>query len=127
MVWPFSRPSRSGLEVAQIETQACLSCVIAPPRVRERAMSDETSMTKGISSEDMRAYLGRESSFEGADEVSRNDIRRKLEVYCFHCPIHYEEEAAKAHGYRTVVAPNTMTSLWSMPAYWYPGEAMFYG
>ena len=25
------------------------------------------------------------------DEVSRNDIRRKLEVYCFDCPLHYDD------------------------------------
>ncbi|HLY63930.1 MAG TPA: MaoC family dehydratase N-terminal domain-containing protein [Chloroflexota bacterium] len=69
-----------------------------------------------------RAWLGRETSFEGADEVTLGDIRRKLEVYCCDCPLHYDEKAAQAHGYRTVVAPVTLTHLWAMEPYWSPGE-----
>jgi acyl dehydratase len=72
--------------------------------------------------EEARKWLSRETAFEGADEVTRSDIRRKLEVYCFDCPLHYDDAVAKAHGYRTVVAPATMAPLWGMPPYWSPGE-----
>ena len=69
-----------------------------------------------------RAWLGRETTFVGADEVTLSDIRRKLEVYCFACPLHYDEVVAQAHGYRTIVAPVTMTPLWAMQPYWSAGE-----
>jgi len=69
-----------------------------------------------------RSWLGRETSFDGADAVTLSDIRRKLEVYCFDCPLHYDPEVARAHGYRTVVAPVAMTGVWTVPPYWTPGE-----
>ena len=72
--------------------------------------------------EEAQKWLGRERAFEGVDEVTRSDIRRKLEVYCFYCPLHYDEVVARDHGYRTIIAPATMASLWAMPAYWSPGE-----
>jgi 3-methylfumaryl-CoA hydratase len=84
-------------------------------------MADRTEKVD-ISLEDTRKWLGVESNFEGVDEVTRNDIRRKVEVYCFDCPVHYDEAVARAHGYRTLVAPVSMTPLWAMPAYWSPGE-----
>lgn len=71
---------------------------------------------------ELEAWLGRERVDEGVDEVTRNDIRRKLEVYCFDCPLHYDEAVARAHGYRTLVAPVSMTSLWAVAPYWTPGE-----
>jgi hypothetical protein len=46
-----------------------------------------------VSLAETERWLGRAQPFAGIDEVSRNDIRRKLEV-----------------------------SLWSMPAYWMPGQ-----
>lgn len=69
-----------------------------------------------------RTWLGKETEFVGADAVTQSDIRRKLEVYCFDCPLHYDEHVAQAHGYRTIVAPVTMTPLWAMQPYWVPGE-----
>ena len=69
-----------------------------------------------------RLWLGRETHFSGADAVSLSDIRRKLEVYCFDCPLHYDEGVAREHGYQTVVAPVTMTPLWAIQPYWSPGE-----
>lgn len=77
--------------------------------------------------EELEGWIGREHPFTGADDVSRSDIRRKLEVYCFDCPLHYDDAVARAHGYRGLVAPVTMTPLWSMPAYWLPGDPQFYG
>ena len=72
--------------------------------------------------EDLQSWIGREHGFVGVDEVSRNDIRRKLEVYCLDCPLHYDDAVARAHGYRELVAPTCMTPLWAMPAYWNPGD-----
>lgn len=82
---------------------------------------------KTVSLDELQAWIGREHGFAGVDEVTRSDIRRKLEVYCFDCPLHYDDEIARVHGYRGLVAPVVMTPLWGMPAYWSPGEAVFYG
>jgi acyl dehydratase len=78
--------------------------------------------TQTVTLEELQGWIGREHSFAGVDEVSRNDIRRKLEAFCFDCPLHYDDAVAQAHGYRGVVAPVSMTPLWAMPAYWSPGE-----
>jgi acyl dehydratase len=80
-----------------------------------------------VSLEETEKWIGRAHAFAGVDEVSRNDIRRKLEVYCFDCPLHYDDDVARAHGYRGTVAPATLTPLWSMPAYWNPGEPPAFG
>jgi 3-methylfumaryl-CoA hydratase len=79
-----------------------------------------------LSLEKLQAWIGREHPFAGVDAVTRSDIRRKLEVYCFDCPLHYSDEVARAHGYRGLVAPVALTPLWAMPAYWRPGEPVLY-
>jgi acyl dehydratase len=84
-------------------------------------MQDDAT-TEPASLAAIEQWLGRETEFAGVDEVSLNDIRHKLEVYCFDCPLHYDEEVARAHGYRTIVAPAAMTPLWAVPPYWSPGE-----
>jgi acyl dehydratase len=85
------------------------------------------SEAQTVSLDETERWIGREHGFAGVDEVSRNDIRRKLEVYCFHCPLHDDDEAARAHGYRGLVAPRTLTPLWAMPAYWTPGGPPAWG
>jgi 3-methylfumaryl-CoA hydratase len=75
---------------------------------------------------DMEALLGLEHELSGIDEVTRSDIRRKLEVYCFDCPLYTDTKVAQAHGYKDIIAPGVMTPLWAMPAYWEPGEPVFY-
>jgi acyl dehydratase len=87
---------------------------------------EERTEAETLSLEETRKWLGRETTFEGADEVTRSDIRRKLEVYAFDCPLHYDEAVAKAHGYRAIIAPAAMTPLWAMPPYWSPGEPPIY-
>jgi acyl dehydratase len=73
--------------------------------------------------EDTEALVGTElARFEGPDPVSRGDIRRRLEVLAWDCPLHYDAEIARGHGYRDVVAPATMLMTWAMPAYWSPGD-----
>jgi acyl dehydratase len=79
-----------------------------------------------VSLEELQAWIGREHEFAGIDAVTRNDIRRKLEVYCFDCPLHYDEAVARAHGYRGLVAPAALTPLWAMPAYWSPGDPVLW-
>ena len=75
---------------------------------------------------DLEGWIGKKHEFKGIDEVSINDIRRKLEVYCFDCPLHYDAAVARAHGYRDVVAPVALTPLWALEAYWNPGEPVYF-
>ncbi|MGQ9352069.1 FAS1-like dehydratase domain-containing protein [Mycolicibacterium gilvum] len=72
--------------------------------------------------DELRDRVGEKIHFRGADSVTQNDIRRKLEVFTFSCPLHDDEAAAKANGYLGVVAPVTMTPLWGLPPYWAPGQ-----
>jgi acyl dehydratase len=73
--------------------------------------------------EEAEQWVGRElARYRGADEVTVADIRRRLEVLAWDCPLHYDEAVARRHGYRTVVAPATMLMTWAMPAYWEPGD-----
>jgi acyl dehydratase len=73
--------------------------------------------------EDAQSWVGRVlGKLEGADEVTLGDIRRRLEVLAWDCPLHYDEAIAQEHGYRTVVAPSTMLMTWAMPPYWSPGD-----
>ena len=83
---------------------------------------DPKTMSSSDWLEEAQKWLGQEKTFEGVDEVTRSDIRRKLEVYCFYCPLHYDDAAAQAHGYPMLIAPATMAPLWAMPAYWSPGQ-----
>jgi 3-methylfumaryl-CoA hydratase len=61
------------------------------------------------------------ATWTGADAVSAGDIRRKLEVIGFDCPLHDDAAAASDHGYRTIVSPVSMVRVWAMPPYWVPG------
>lgn len=73
--------------------------------------------------EDAEAMVGRTLlKVEGADPVSRVDIRRKLEAMNFASPVHEDEAAARAAGYRDVISPVAMTRVWATPAYWTPGD-----
>ncbi len=62
------------------------------------------------------------AELQGADPVSSADIRRKLEVIGFDCPLHYDEACARQHGHPTVTSPVSMVRVWSMPSYWGPGQ-----
>ncbi len=84
-------------------------------------------MDRAASLEQLSRLIGEEHIIQGADEVSRNDIRRKLEVYCFDCPLHTDDEVARAHGYRLTPAPGALIPLWTLQAYWSPGEPPLFG
>lgn len=58
----------------------------------------------------------------GGDEVTKSDIRRRLEVYGFDCPLHYDKETAITYGYKDIIAPATMVITFSLPRYWEPGD-----
>lgn len=88
----------------------------------EASAEDRSSALK-----ELRNWIGREQHNVGVDEVSRNDIRRKLEVYCFDCPLYTDDDIARAHGYQKAVAPSAMIPLWTMPAYWSPGDPPLFG
>jgi len=77
--------------------------------------------------EEATRWIGVETVYDGVDEVTRSDIRRKLEVFCFDCPIFTSDAAAQAHGYRMATAPLAMIPLWALPAYWSPGDAPIFG
>jgi hypothetical protein len=73
--------------------------------------------------EDTEGSLGEViARLTGPDEVNAADIRRRLEVLAWDCPLHYDDAVARAHGYRGVVAPTTMLMTWVMPPYWSPGD-----
>lgn len=62
---------------------------------------------------------------EGADVVEKGLIRRYLEPLEFDCALHYDEETAKQHGYKTIIAPYSSLITWAQPAYWIPGKPLF--
>lgn len=73
--------------------------------------------------EEAEAMVGQTIAvLEGADPVSAADIRRKLEVVGWDCPLHTDSEVARRHGHPDVVSPVSMVRVWSMPPYWRPGE-----
>lgn len=73
--------------------------------------------------DETEAWVGREiGNYKGADEVTCADIRRRLEVLQFDCPLHWDEAIAQAYGYPTIVAPSTLLVSAALPAYWEPGS-----
>jgi acyl dehydratase len=85
-------------------------------------MSASNTLTVGTW-EQAEAMVGQTiAHFEGADAVTAADIRRKLEVIGWECPIHTDKAAAREQGYDTIVSPISMTRVWAMPAYWTPGQ-----
>lgn len=62
------------------------------------------------------------SQIEGVDPVAGGDIRRKLEVLGWDCPLHTDDEYARAYGHPMAVSPATMVRVWAMPSYWRAGQ-----
>jgi hypothetical protein len=58
----------------------------------------------------------------GADAVEPSAIRRFLEPLEFDCPLHYDADIARRHGYPDIISPYTATLTWAMPAMWSPGN-----
>jgi hypothetical protein len=57
----------------------------------------------------------------GADAVERGLIRAFLEPLEFDCPLHYDDDVARAHGYPGVVAPYTSITTFALGPLWKPG------
>jgi hypothetical protein len=63
----------------------------------------------------------------GIEPVERSAIRRFCEPMEMDCPLHYDDETARAHGYRGVVAPvSSITQAFTDPGQWTPGAPSTY-
>ncbi|MFJ3212673.1 FAS1-like dehydratase domain-containing protein [Streptomyces flaveolus] len=76
--------------------------------------------------DDMVALVGTDLSDGqirwGADRVEPGTIRRYLEPLELGSPIHYDEAAAREHGFDGIVAPATSVLTYTIPPMWSPGE-----
>ena len=74
--------------------------------------------------EETESFLGKVIKVsKGADAIDLGSIRRWMEPKEFDCPIHQDEDAAKAAGHGGVVAPAAMAFTYGLPTYWQPGDA----
>ena len=56
------------------------------------------------------------------DTIELGAVRKFLEAVELDCPLHYDAEVAKAHGYRNVLAPiSGVSQTWLDAALWRPG------
>ena len=61
------------------------------------------------------------------DPIERASVRRYCEPLEFGCPLHYDAEVARAHGYRDILAPHSgISSTWIDPGLWRPGQGTRY-
>ena len=61
------------------------------------------------------------------EDVERSAVRRYCEPLEFDCPLHYDEDVARQHGYRGIVAPfSGITQTWINDGLWKPGEPTIY-
>ncbi len=59
----------------------------------------------------------------GVDEIDKTQIRHFCEALELDCPLHYDEEVARKHGYTGIIAPaSSLTAPFSYSALWEPGE-----
>lgn len=77
--------------------------------------------------DDLTAAIGQDFSGgverTGVEPIEWSNIRRYCEPLELDCPIHYDEEVAKAHGYRRVVAPiSGISSTFTNQGVWKPGD-----
>jgi hypothetical protein len=59
------------------------------------------------------------------DRVEPALIRRYLEPLELDCPLHYDPEVARAHGFADVMLPYTATPTFTAGAVWSAGESVF--
>jgi len=73
--------------------------------------------------DDTEEYLNREvGGSVGPDPVEVGSIRRWLEPKEFDCALHTDPGAARAAGYRDLVAPVSMVFSYAIAPYWSPGD-----
>lgn len=63
---------------------------------------------------------------EAVDTIERSVVHRYLEPLEFDCPLHYDEEVAKAHGYPGIIAPYSGLATWTSIGVWSPGDESVY-
>jgi acyl dehydratase len=56
----------------------------------------------------------------GADDIEYGNVRRYLEPLEFDCPLHFDRQVARAHGYDSVLAPYSALSTFTIPPLWTP-------
>ena len=69
-------------------------------------------------------YVGRDVLLEpkaGIEPVERGAIRRQMEVLEMDCPLHFDDAAARQHGYDGVFAPFHMVQTFQVASLWEPG------
>ena len=59
------------------------------------------------------------------DAVEAGAIRKYLEPLEFDCPLHYDEDVARHHGYPGIIAPYTSMLTFTLLAMWRPGTQLF--
>ena len=77
--------------------------------------------------EDLVASVGQDFSggltLTGADPVERSMIRLFCEPIEMDCPLHHDDEIARQHGYRGIIAPVSMINqTLTTPPIWQPGQ-----
>jgi acyl dehydratase len=65
------------------------------------------------------------AAVEGADVIAAATVRRYLEPLEFDCPLHYDVQIARAHGYADILVPCTAIGTFSLRPMWRPGETIF--
>jgi N-terminal half of MaoC dehydratase len=65
--------------------------------------------------------FGEGEVIEGADAVDASALRRFLEPLELDCPLHYDADVAREHGYSGVVAPFSSYFTFVAPPVWRPG------
>ena len=81
--------------------------------------------------DEARAAVGRDFSggavVEAIDEIELGSVRKLCEPLELDCPLHHDEQVARAHGYRGVLAPlSGVTSTWISTGTWRPGDPTQY-
>ncbi len=81
--------------------------------------------------DDLVAAIGQDFSGgevqTSADLVEKGAIRRYCEPLELDCPLHHDDEVAKQHGYRGIIAPiSGINRTFSYPPIWKPGDPTRY-
>jgi acyl dehydratase len=58
----------------------------------------------------------------GPDAVEAGAVRKFTEPLEFGCPLHYDHDVARGHGYRDIVAPVSSIITFTIAPLWRPGE-----
>jgi hypothetical protein len=71
--------------------------------------------------------FGADSAITAVDEIEKGAVRKFCEPTEMDCPLFYDEQAAKAHGYAGIVAPYSgISQTWVAQAFWSPGAGSLY-